>query len=146
MKTLSQYLNENTGFAAKDSFDEAAGGATVKAAKQEIHSIVKICNAKNEKMGKAYAKEVQQRIKAGSPKNVDAAIEKWMKLNSKSDDDILTKEDWKKLYHTVTAELWKYNGELATSCDEFDFYEDSSDKAYKAVTDAKRKAFKALGF
>lgn len=144
MKTLSQYLNEDDG--SKGQFDEAAGAATIKAARQEIHNIIKICNAKNEELGKAYAKVVQQKIKAGNPKNVDAAIEKWMKKNNKSADDVLTKEEWKKLYHTVTAELWKYDGELATSCDEFDFYEDSSDKAYKVVADARMKALKALGF
>lgn len=145
MKTLSQYyLNKDNG--SKDRFDEAVGAATIKAARQEIHNIIKVCNAKNEELGKAYAKEVQQKIKAGSPKNVDAAIEKWMKQNNKSADDILTKEEWKRLYHTVTAELWKYDGELATSCDEFEFYENSSDKAYKVVADARLKAFKTLGF
>ena len=30
--------------------------------------------------------------------------------------------------------------------DEFEFYENSSDKAYKVVADARLKAFKTLGF
>ena len=144
MKTLSGYLNQKN--INEDVDLNEAASVNVKTASKELQKLIAACNVENEKIMKVFVKEVQDRIKHGSPANVDEAIRGWMKKNSKTPDSEITKDEFKDLFHTVRVHCWNYEGEMVTSCDAFSMDEDSYDRIRPTFAKLRSKTYKNLGF
>jgi len=141
MKTLTQYMN------AKGSISEASDSVDMSKASKNIMNLMEEYNSINENIMKSYVEAVQNHIKKGSSRNVNAQIQKWMKKHGKDWDSELSFREYNKLVDFVILECWGLSSNdtvFVDLCKSFRVDKSSVDELDRKFMQARMNAFKKI--
>lgn len=147
MKTLTRFLNENESNCNRLMITEAGNSVTIEKVSREIVNLFEEYNSINERIMKAYIEAVQNCVKQANLKNIEKAIQKWLKKYDKSLKDEINGKQYNNLLDYVTLECLGLTGRdtpFVSTCSEFDVSSSSVDKLDIKFSKARMKTYKKI--